>query len=438
MVSGGGACSVWGRRLAVCVQCVWALWVSAESEPHKKGRFAVTFEKRSPLSALEEMEKRKLGEDINPKVRYELKDLTFEVLVPDSYEPSKPSALFIWVSSGDGGGPPGQLVSALGKHNTIFVGANQTGNEQPVVKRIGAAIDAAHNMPLLYNIDTNRIYISGNSGGGRCASEAAIVFSDVFTGGAFYVIGCNHYDNIPVGDGSNKFYPGFWPEKNKKLLALAKDHYFVFLTGSKDMNRLGTIGTCKAYGQDRFEHCKYIEVPDMGHSTPPAEYFEEGFTFLDGVLVEAGKKAMAQALRLLPMKKFPEAAALLAQAKAAGVEEAQTHLDKIKAGSDAETAAGLKCLEAKNLAQASAVFQKVIRAYGELVAVRAKEELSKLESTPEFIAERTAAERFQQIRGRFQSDGKAKTAAALKQLIEEYAGTEAAEKAKGVLKNMGG
>jgi TolA-binding protein len=175
----------------------------------------------------------------------------------------------------------------------------------------------------------------------------------------------------------------------------------------------------------------------MGHSNPPAEYFEEGLAFLDGARVETGKKALAQALKLLQAKKVPEAAALLVQAKESGVEEAQTHLDKIRAGAEADTAAGLKLLEAKNLAQARDHFQKVVRAYGEQVAVKAKDELAKLESSPAFVAERTAAERFLAIRSRFQTDGKAKTAAALKQLIEEYPGTEATEKAKGVLKNMG-
>lgn len=437
MSFGVGERSVWGRRLTACALCVYASCGAAENESHKKGRFSVTFEKRSPVSTIEEMERRKLGEDISTKGKYELKDLTFEVLVPDGYDPSRPSALFVWINSGDGGGPPGQLVAALAKRNMIFIGANQTGNDHPVVKRIGAAIDAAYNMPALYNIDTNRIYVSGSSGGGRSASEAAIVFSDVFTGGAFYVIGCNHYNNTPVEEGSKRFYTGFWAEQDKKLLSLAKDHYFVFLTGSKDFNRPGTLGAYKAYGQDGFSHCKYIEVPELGHANPPPEYFEEGLAFLDGALVETGKKAFAQALKLLQAKKVPEAAALLTQAKEAGVEEAQTHLDKIQAGAEADTAAGLKYLEAKNLAQARAHFQKVILVYGGQVAVKAKDELAKLESSPEFVAERTAAERFLAIRSRFKTDGKAKTAAALKQLIEEYPGTEATEKAKGALKNMG-
>ena len=438
MEAGRAVGCLWLRGLSALAICVWTNVGAAENAPNKKGRFSLVFEKSSPVSSLKEMEHRKLKEEYNPNDRYELKDLTFEVLVPDSYAPSKPSALFVWISSGDGGEPPEQLVEALKKRGTLFIGANKTGNDHPTAKRIGAALDAAYNMPALYNIDTNRIYVSGISGGGRCASEAAIVFPDVFTGGAFYVIGCNPYNSIPVGDGSNKSYPGFWPNPDKKLLSLAKGHYFVFLTGSKDFNRLGTIGAYKAYGEDGFKHRKYIEVPDMEHAAPPAEYFEEGLAFLDGAYTESGKKALSQALHLLQIKKFAEAAVLLAQAKDAGIEEAQAPFDKMKAAVDAETALGVKCVEAKNLTQARAQFAKVVQTYGERMASQAKEELAKLESSPAVVAERTAAERFQQIRARFQTDGKDKTAAALKQLVEEFPGTEAAEKAKGVLKNMGG
>jgi hypothetical protein len=421
------------------IACALAVCAATDNEPHKTGRFSVSFDKRSPLSTPEEQERRKLvdPDKYNKPARYDLKDLTFEILVPDSYSPQKPAPLFVWINSGDGGGPPGQLVPALVKRGMIFVGANGTGNDHPVVKRLGAAVDAAFNMSALYTIDPDRVYISGSSGGGRCASRAALAFSDVFTGGAFYVIGCDPYDDIPVGDGSNKIYPGIWKDRDKKLFNAAKSHWFVFLTGSKDFNRLGTLGAHKAYTRDGFDHCAYIEVPDMGHQNPPADYFEQGLSFLDGILLERGKKTLAQALKLVQMKKLTEAAPLLAQAAEDGAEEARTQLDALQAAADRDAEPGLKLLEAGKPAPARAHFQKVVRTYGERLAVRAQEELAKIEASPAFISERTAAERFQQIRSRFKTDGRDKTAAALRQLVEEFPDTEAAKQAKGVLANMG-
>jgi hypothetical protein len=421
------------------IVCALAIGAAADNPPHKTGRFSVSFDKRSPLSGPDVQERRKLTDSgkYDKPAQYTLSDLTFEVLVPDSYSPQKPAPLFVWINSGDGGGPPGQLVPALQKRGMLFVGANGTGNDHPEVKRIGAAVDAAFNMSALYAIDTNRVYISGSSGGGRCASRAALAFSDVFTGGAFYVIGCDSYDDIPVGDGSNRMYPGFWTSRDKKLFNAAKSHWFVFLTGSKDFNRPGTLGAHKAYTSDGFDHCAYLEVPDMGHQNPPDEYFEQGLAFLDGILQERGEKALAQALKLVQLKKPAEAAPLFAQAADDGIEEAAAHLDALKAATDRDTDPGLKLFEAGKPAPARVHFQKVIRTYGGRLAARAQEELAKIEASPAFTNERTAAERFQQFRARFKTDGRDKTEAALKRMAEAFPDTEATKQAEDVLANMG-
>ncbi len=357
--------------------------------------------------------------------------------MPIDYDRSKPMGLFVWISAGSSGSPPKELLVPLAKNGFIYIGANKTGNSDPLLRRLGAAIDAVANMQKLYNIDKSRIYISGNSGGGRCASYSAVIFPDVFTGGAFYVIGCNFWDTIPVPGKPGYTYAGFWPNKNSKLINQAKEHYFVFLTGSKDFNQPGTIGAYEAYKKNGFKYCTYIEVPDMGHSTPPSEYFEEGLVFLNGPLKEKGKAALQEGIKKVRSKKYIDAILFFEQAKEYGVEEAQAQIDAITAQVDAETAKGLKYLEEKNTARAHVLFQNIIRVYGESITGRAKEELNKIENDPIFVNEKKAAELFLQIRNNYKAAGKTQTVTSLKKLIDDYPDTSAAERAKTTLENMG-
>jgi len=408
----------------------------AENEPHKKGSFQISFTKRSPISTVAEMKKRKLPE-IDPNGDYQIEEMTYAVSVPANYDRVKPMGLFVWISSGDSGKAPKGFLEPLATHGFIYIGADKTGNNFPGSRRFGAAIDAVTNMVALYNIDPSRIYISGNSGGGRCASQVSVAFPEVFTGGAFYVIGCDFWDTLPVPNKPGYTCPGFWPQKDMKLLKQAKDHYFVFLTGSKDFNQPGTIAAYQAYPKDGFKNCLYIEVPDMGHSTPPSEYFEKGLVFLNSPLQAKGKAALKEGMTKVSLKKYVEAVSLFNKAKGYGIEEAQAQIDTLMAKADKDTAQGLKLLEEKKAPAARSYFQAVIRAYGEDIAKRAKEELTKIENDPAFTREKKASENFMLIRNNYATAGKTKTAEALKKLITDYPDTQAAENAKSALKNMG-
>jgi hypothetical protein len=408
----------------------------AENEPHKKGSFQIGFTKRSPISTVAEMKKRKLPE-IDPKGDYQIEEMTYAVTVPNDYDPATPMGLFVWISAGDSGKASKGFLEPLAKHGFIYIGADKTGNNFPGSRRFGAAIDAVTNMVALYNIDPSRIYVSGNSGGGRCASQISIAFPEVFTGGAFYVIGCDFWDSLPVPNKPGYTCPGFWPQKDIKLIKQAKDHYFVFLTGSKDFNQPGTIAAYQAYPKDGLKNCLYIEVPDMGHSTPPSEYFEKGLVFLNSPLQEKGKTALKEGMAKVASKKYAEAISLFKKAKGYGIEDAQTQIDALIARAEADTAQGLKLLEEKKVPAARSFFQALIRAYGEDIAKRAKEELAKIENDPAFIGEKKAVELFVLIRNSYATAGKIKTAEALKKLIADYPDTHAAESAKAALKNMG-
>lgn len=295
----------------VITATIFLAGIAFANEPHAKGHLSLTFTETDPVGDFSEM-KRRLPSSFSDKddkgsgKPYSVSERTYEVDVPESYDEKRPAPLFVWISATDGGGMQGQLRESLQKRGFIYVGANETGNEIWPPIRFRAAIDAVFNLKKLYNIDPKQIYIAGNSGGGRCASEVSITYPDVFTGGGFYVIGCNFWDRLPTDKGG--FYPGFLPKRDKKLFDLAKMHYYVFLTGSDDFNRDGTIKAYYAYGKNGFKNCFYNETNGLGHNTPPAEDIEKAFAFIDKALHAEAFVACVAAAKAVKAKRYADAA----------------------------------------------------------------------------------------------------------------------------------
>src|ERR1700759_4631196 len=152
----------------------------------KTGDFQLTFKERSPYSARTEIDKRmpyfKPGD-------YDLSVESFEAYVPGTYKPGGAQyGLLVFINSGDDGKNNGNFKPLLDKYHIIWISANKAGNDRLTLHRIGLALDAVHNMKKLYNIDTDRIYLSGISGGGRASSLLMPAYPDVFSG-SLYLIG---------------------------------------------------------------------------------------------------------------------------------------------------------------------------------------------------------------------------------------------------------
>ena len=227
---------------------------------------------------------------------YQLSNESFEVYVPPNYTGAEPYGLIVWISAGPSGSPPAHWLPVLQKHKLIWVGADNSGNNRARWVRLGLAIDAAESLPALYKVDPLRVYVSGGSGGGRCASSLAVGFPDVFTGGGYPIIGCNYFRivELPPGEGGKpRFYRRAFDRPAAKLFALAsKERRHVLLTGDTDANREQTRAYFEAMGKDGFKHVTYLQVPGMGHALPDAEWFEKGIVALD-----AGREAVAKVER---------------------------------------------------------------------------------------------------------------------------------------------
>ena len=394
----------------------------------------VHFTEKSPLGTLAIMAERRFisRQEPSPSTDYSLEEKSFEIAIPSGYDSSTPAPLFVWISATDGGGPQDAIRRALEKRGWLYAGANGSGNDHHTAIRASLALDAVHNMCRQYNVNSNLVFIGGISGGGRMASELALVYADVFKGGGFYVIGCNCYDPIPAPGG--RTYPGFWPKKVPDLFTEAKRHWFVFLTGSKDFNQPGTIGTYEAYKGSGFEHCFYNETPELAHAMPPAEDIEKGFAFLDAAPLALAKQTYEAGRKAAGARDFPKAAECYRRAKAAGLEEAKTAWDELVAAADKATDAAIAQKEA-DLGAAIVQLRKIAAAYG-CAAEKASTALADIESSPAFAAEKQAAARFIAIRSAARTTPRDKTVADLRALVEELPDTRAAAEARAVIQKL--
>jgi hypothetical protein len=66
-----------------------------------------------------------------------------------------------------------------------------------------------------------------------------------------------------------------------------ENNRYPLLTGTKDPNQFNTLCVFNLYKSLGFAHVTYYEVPDMGHTIPPPDWFEKGLTDLDAPLGDA-------------------------------------------------------------------------------------------------------------------------------------------------------
>lgn len=246
---------------------------------HRTGEFDATFSVRSPESGARRWAERfQFAGDLEPW-DYDLATESFSLYVPPSYDPDgEPYGVVVWVSPRDDGGIPEELRSVFDDRHLIWIGPNNAGNRRHLFPRAGLTLDAAVNAIRFYNVDPERIFVSGLSGGGRMSAMHAVAYPDVFAGG-FPIIGVTTYLRVSVGAGSGQLVPQF-PTPPPDMLERAKHQPFVVMTGSGDFNREECQLTAAAYERDGFTDLHLVDIDGMGHEMPSAEQFARGLDLL--------------------------------------------------------------------------------------------------------------------------------------------------------------
>lgn len=189
-------------RVIKPIRLALSLWMIACSAAADTAPFQITglhdavFSEYSPLSGNAELARRmvsplsaaqipkllaRAGKGLSEQP-INLAEEKFAVYVP-AQAPARGYALMVFVPPwSDARLPPG-WAAVLDRYGVIFVSAARSGNDvTPLGRRAPLALAAAYNVMRLYQVDPERVYVSGFSGGSRTALRLALGYPDLFRG----------------------------------------------------------------------------------------------------------------------------------------------------------------------------------------------------------------------------------------------------------------
>ena len=276
--------------------------------PSHTGAFSITFTRRTPFSQLENIADRfnsRVPEQVH---EYDITSETFEAYIPKSYQDGVPYGLIVWISPSDSGAPPVEWQSVLERHNLLWVGANDAGDDQPFPRRCALALDSAASMARRYTIDPQRVYLAGLADGARCASAIVPTYGSIFRGG-IYMGGAEHFRafEVPPHLDSTTMQAASFPQPSDVESVMVRNR-FVFLTGSRDEARGHVRGAFNAYIKDGARGATYLDVPGLeAHDLPDTAWFDRAVVELDRPLTEAIPRLHQEAIALARDHHYGEA-----------------------------------------------------------------------------------------------------------------------------------
>lgn len=189
--------------------------------------------------------------------------VSWSIVVPESYDPAVPAGVLVYISPGNSGRIVRDWDWVLEEKNLIWVSAGRSGNNVDPRKRIAYALLGPTLIAKNYNVDSDRIYVAGLSGGGRVASIVAPSYPTLFKG-AIYICGVNTI-----------------PEQLANNLGAMRTNRFVFVTGEDDFNRAETRKVHDQYLKSGLDSSHYLEFNRMGHENPDGDGIAEAIALLD-------------------------------------------------------------------------------------------------------------------------------------------------------------
>jgi pimeloyl-ACP methyl ester carboxylesterase len=204
---------------------------------------------------------------------YASTEQSYELFVPPKYNARQSWPVVVFISPGNRPSGFGQWKTELAKQGVIFASPFQAGNGTATPKRVRIVMDVLAELRRNFNVNPDRTYIAGFSGGGRIASAIAFALPEYFGG------------VIPVCAGGDLRQEPALRHRVKDRLSIAH------LTGSSDFNR----GEVERMRHTMLTDLKYREktwvVPRLGHGIPNAGVFAEAYQWLEADLPNRKKLA---------------------------------------------------------------------------------------------------------------------------------------------------
>lgn len=208
---------------------------------------------------------------------------SYAVFVPPAYDGTEPYGLITFINAGNAGNIISAWIPVLEEEKIIIIAGNNIGNSVNVPDRIGVALAGAHALSKTLNIDAQRIYASGSSGGGRTASVLMFMFPEFFTGlipncGSAYL---RQVDQDYETHQPNSHYEYIYPFTTEQMDYVQSFKPRMALLTAYDDFREGDLMNIYHNGAepDGME-AKLLEIPGS-HCASSTQHFRDGLHFLE-------------------------------------------------------------------------------------------------------------------------------------------------------------
>ncbi len=196
---------------------------------------------------------------------------TMTTYCPDDYDGTQPYGVYLHISPGGGAiNPDDGYQKMMKKYRLIYASMNGTSNDDADMRRLAITLDALAQLRKDFNVDENRVYVGGTSGGGAEATMAAFLYPDDFCGSL------NSVRNFFVrSEGGLPF------AKSSDITKSARKKIpFAFISGPGDPNYPYMPETEKSFLGHRF-CAKFFDIPGMNHETASAETFDRVMEWIE-------------------------------------------------------------------------------------------------------------------------------------------------------------
>ena len=197
---------------------------------------------------------------------YDSTKQTYELFVPKNYSERKTWPVILFISPSDNAMGWQSLKELCTKRGIIFAGPQAAGNRCPTRKRVRIVLDVLDELRREYNIDPDRCYIGGFSGGGRIACAIGFALPELFGG------------VLPIC-ASGDLRSESWL-RHRVIDRVSVAH----ITGERDFNR----GEVERYRgpmlRDAGVRSKVWTIRQMGHSVPTGAAWQPIWTWLEADL----------------------------------------------------------------------------------------------------------------------------------------------------------
>jgi predicted esterase len=198
--------------------------------------------------------------------------LTWQLSVPKTYDPKKPAGVMVFIGFSERGGGKRTWTPVLEEQNLIWIGLIGGGDKKPLNERMLKAILAQAVLAKDYNINSERYYLFGYSGGAHVAAILATTKPEIFKGALYY------------GDAL------LWGRKLPPKIDLVKQNSFIFMAGSRDNDAKKMKEVSDAYTRAGITNTHYELIANVGREMPTASYFRAAIKHLDSASSIEGEK----------------------------------------------------------------------------------------------------------------------------------------------------